>query len=350
MHQPMRRRFQIGFIAFSVVATGLSLYLWLPYDMLLLQLKPLPDTIEQQLQQSVDHGLDGAVVYVSGPNRDPALYAAGWKDRLAKQPADPESLFKIASVTKLYVAAGVAKLVDAGRLGLDDTLADHIPEAVGRIEHADQITLAMLVGHRSGIPNYTDVAGYDWINPTPGWRLALELVAGEPALFAPGTQYRYSNTNYALLGEIIARATGGDYTRYLRDEILAPLDLKDTFFSLAELDRSRLTEGYVDGYEPAVSDRNYSGAAGGIIASPADTGRFLRALGDGTLLGESAQAIYLGLYDMGHTGLVPGYSTMVRYYPDTRTVVALFVNTSGGRTWGTVDVTYDRVLKILARQ
>jgi len=71
---------------------------------------------------------------------------------LTREPADLHALFKIGSLSKLYIATAVAKLVTNGRLLLDKTLADYLPELMGRIEYADQITLRMMVQHRSGIP------------------------------------------------------------------------------------------------------------------------------------------------------------------------------------------------------
>ncbi len=81
-----------------------------------------------------------------------------------KYPAYPQALFKIASITKLYVAVATAKLVKDGRLSLDKTLADYFPELVGRIENSDKITLQLMLQHRSGIPNFVDHPDY-WTKP-----------------------------------------------------------------------------------------------------------------------------------------------------------------------------------------
>ena len=86
----------------------------------------------------------------------PEFYSSGWKNREDKIPADPHSLFKIASISKLYIAAAAAKLVDRKKLSLDKTLADYLPELIGRVENADKITLRMMLQHRSGIPNFID--------------------------------------------------------------------------------------------------------------------------------------------------------------------------------------------------
>ncbi len=133
---------------------------FVPWILLRALLTPLPETIQEQLEKGIKYGLDGIIVYVDETGKPPAFYAAGWKNRENKIPADPHALFKIASITKLYVAVAVAKLANNKQLDLDKTLADYLPELTDRIENADKITLRMMVQHRSGIPNFTDTPGY----------------------------------------------------------------------------------------------------------------------------------------------------------------------------------------------
>ncbi len=131
----------------------ISIVVFPPWDGIWAWITPLPDTVQEQVNDAIGHGLDGIIVYVDESGQPPAFYTAGWKDRDNKIPADPQSLFKIASISKLYVAVATTKLVNDQRLSLDDTLADHFPELVGRIENAETITLRLMVQHRSGIPN-----------------------------------------------------------------------------------------------------------------------------------------------------------------------------------------------------
>ena len=151
-------------IIMPVVAIA-SLVIFPPWDIVWTWLRPLPGTVEQQVDAAMDHGLDGIVVYVDLTGEEPALYSAGWKNRESKVPADPHALFKIASISKLYVALATVKLANDGRLSLDDALADHLPDLVGRIENAEQITLRLMLQHRSGIPNYSDHPDFPWDNP-----------------------------------------------------------------------------------------------------------------------------------------------------------------------------------------
>jgi len=166
----------------------LCLVVFPPWDGIWAWSVPLPDSVQEQVDDAIGHGLDGIIVYVDEAGTPPAFYTAGWKNRENQIPADPQSLFKIASIDKLYVAVATTKLVNAQSLSLDDTLADHFPELVGRIENAETITLRLMLQHRSGIPNFTDYPGY-WENPPNSSEAAFELALDLPANFEPDEEY-----------------------------------------------------------------------------------------------------------------------------------------------------------------
>lgn len=325
-----------------------------PWDGLWAWITPVPNSVQAQVDDAIGHGLDGIIVYVDQAGEAPAFYTAGWKDREKQISADPQSLFKIASIDKLYVAVSIAKLVNDQRLSLDDTLADHFPELVGRIENAETITVKYMVQHRSGIPNFTDSPGY-WENPPDSSEAALELALDLPANFEPDSAYGYSNTNYFLLGELIEKVVGYSHWQYIEEEILIPLDLNNTYTSMEDVDADDIMSGYWVGYEPDLKNDPH----GSMLATAGDVGIFLRALNDGSLLDENEQAIYSSIYEYGHTGLIPGYYSIAHYHSDIDTVVVQFVNTAGGTPIAPVfdtqggtkvmvaDVVYNRIVRIL---
>lgn len=332
-----------------------------PLDLVPPWIAPLPDTVQEQVDDAVDLGLDGIIVYVDQGGQPPAFYAAGWKNKLTQEPADPHALFKIGSVSKLYIATAVAKLVNSGTLSLDETLADYLPELVGRIEYADQITLRMMVQHRSGIPNFTDDAAWDWFTSQTDINKALELVLDEPADFKPDARYRYSNTNYLLIGRILDNALGYSHHQYIAEEILAPLGLTHTYSLLSQVDYDDVVSGYWYGYDDDLRQLDHVIPGGSMIATAQDVGIFLRALNDGSLLNDDEQAIYSSIYEYEHTGWVPGYHSIARYHEDIDTVVVQFVSTTGGETWGTANIiggkataisniVYNRIVRILRKQ
>ncbi|WP_338876441.1 serine hydrolase domain-containing protein [Spirosoma sp. SC4-14] len=331
-------------IAF-IVASISSLY-FVPWILVRAWLAPLPDTVQEQVNDAIGYGLDGMIVYVDQAGKPPELYAAGWHDRKNKIPVNPKALFKIASISKLYVAVAVAKLVNGKHLSLDKTLANYLPELAGRIENADKITLRMMVQHRSGIPNFTDTPGY-WENPPKDNRKTLELVLDKPADFEPDKKYSYSNTNYLLIGEILDKTLGYSHHQYIKKEILTPLELNNTYSLLSEVDLDDVMSGYSVGYDGDLKYNDFINPSGSMVATAKDVGIFLRALNDGSLLKDNEQAIYSSIYDYEHTGLLPGYSSIARYHKDIDAVVVQFVNTSGGYTWNLSEIVYNRIVKIL---
>jgi len=327
------------------LGTITSLY-FVPWPLVNAWIKPLPNTVQEQLNEAIDHGFDGMIVYVDQAGKPPQYYAAGWHDRKNKIPAYPQALFKIASITKLYIAVATAKLVKAGRLSLDKTLAEYFPELVGRIEYSDKITLGMMLQHRSGIPNYIDHPDY-WAKPPQSRQETLEYALDLPADFEPGEDYGYSNTNYMLIEDLIDKTLGYSHQQYIKEEILSPLGLKNTFGSLSEVNIDDVMSGYYVGVEEDLKHQN----TGLMLATAEDVGIFLRALNDGTVFNEGEQGIYSSIYVYEHTGLLVGYQSIAKYHKDMDMVVIQFNNTTNfdGYDWNLAEIIYSRIVKILKR-
>ncbi|MEM7375529.1 MAG: serine hydrolase domain-containing protein [Bacteroidota bacterium] len=328
-----------------LVGTIISLF-FVPWILVWAWILPLPDTVQEQAHEAIEHGFDGIIVYVDEAGKSPAFYAAGWHDREHQIPARPTALFKIASISKLYVALAITKLAHDKRLSLDNTLADYFPELVGRIENAETISLRMMVQHRSGIPNYTDQPDF-WITQPNGRLEALEFALDLPANFEPGKGYGYSNTNYLLLRELMDQLLGYDHFQYIKEKILRPLELNNTFGSVAEVNIDDVMSGYYVGYEEDLKTDDR-----GMLATAEDVGIFLRALNDGSVFEEGEAEMYASIYVYEHTGLVPGYQSIAKYHKDLDAVVIQFTNTTDfdGYQWNTSEIVYHRIVKILRRE
>lgn len=175
-------------ITMAIVSIGCIL-IFVPWLAACAYWKPLPDTVQEQVEDAINYDLDGIIVYVDIKGQEPDFYSAGWKSRENKVSADPHILFKIGSISKLYIAAATAKLVSKERLSLDDTLTDHLPEVAERIENANKITLRMLLQHRSGIPDWIEDPEFPWLTSLRDVNEYLELVFDDPAKFNPGSRY-----------------------------------------------------------------------------------------------------------------------------------------------------------------
>ena len=337
----IKRILRIAFILASIS----SLY-FVPWILVRAWIMPLPDTVQEQLNEGINYGFDGMIVYVDQAGKQPEYYAAGWHDRQKKIPAYPQALFKIASITKLYVAVATVKLVKAGRLSLDKTLAEYFPELADRIEYSDKITLRMMLQHRSGIPNFIDHPDY-WTKPPKNRQETLNYALDLPADFKPGEGYGYSNTNYMLIEDLIDKTLGYPHQQYIKEEILNPLGLKHTYGSLHDVDINDVMSGYYVGVDEDFKTQ-YTGL---MLATAEDVGKFLRALNDGSVFKEGEQEIYSSVYKYEHTGLLVGYQSIAKYFKDIDTVVIQFNNTTNfdGYNWNLAEIIYNRVVKIVRR-
>lgn len=169
------------------------------------------------------------------------LYARGFglADRENERPWTRATLAPIGSITKQFTAAAVMKLVEAKRLALEDTLADHFD---GVPEDKAGITLQHLLTHTSGL--------HDPRIPDPEWIERDELIAlvlAEPLDHAPGSRYAYSNMGFSFLGAIVEERSGKSYADFVRDELLLPAGMRESGYLQGAFDRDRLSVGYSGG-------------------------------------------------------------------------------------------------------
>ncbi len=328
-----------------LVGTVTSLY-FVPWLLVKAWILPLPDSVQEQVEEAIGHGFDGMIAYVHQADEPPQYYAFGWHNKDAKIPARPHALFKIASISKLYDAVAVTKLVSEGRLSLDKTVAEYLPGLVGRIENAEKITLRLMIQHRSGIPNFTDTPNF-WSAPTATYEESLALILDKPANFEPDEDYEYCNTNYLLINKIMDDVLGHDNFQFIKDEILIPLGLKNTFASLDEVNLEDVMSGYHVGYPYDLKENNY-----GMHATVEDVGTFLRALNDGSLFQPGEQEIYASVYEYEHGGWVPGYQSFAAYHKDLDAVVVAFYSTTDAKlyNWNLAEIINGRIIKILRMQ
>jgi D-alanyl-D-alanine carboxypeptidase len=307
---------------------------------------PLPDTVQEQLDEAIGYDFEGMLVYIDQAGQQPQHYASGWHNRKTKIPAKQEALFKIASISKLYDAVAVTKLVSKGRLSLDKTLAEYLPELKKAIENAEKITLRLMIQHRSGIPNFTDTPKF-WEDPIKTYEENLALIDGKPANFRPGEDYEYCNTNYLLINKIMDNELGYGNFQFIQEEILNPLHLKNTFSSLNEVNIDNVMSGYHVGYPHDLKENDY-----GMHATAEDVGIFLRALNDGSVFDKGEQEIYASIYEYEHDGWVPGYQSFAKYNKELDAVIIAFYSTTDPKlyNWNLSEIINNRIVKILKRK
>jgi D-alanyl-D-alanine carboxypeptidase len=313
-------------------------------------------------RQMVATGAPGALVYVRDRDGVHAA-AAGYSDLRRKRKMSPVVSFRVGSITKTFVAAVVLELAGERKLSLEDTVERWLP---GAIPNGREVTLRQLLSHTSGVPNYTEDRAFldrAFRNPLRVWTPAelVQVAARETPLFMPGDRFSYSNTNYILLGLVVEAATGTPVAEQLRLRIFEPLALTHTIFPSAAALPAPFTRGYmlpgngfiaVSGKRPRdVTSWHPSlfWAAGAVVSTADDLARFYSALLGGRLLApellaqmERTRTIVLGdgyglgLEDTtstcgdawGHSGSVPGYTTVVWATRDGSRVAVAAENTT----------------------
>jgi D-alanyl-D-alanine carboxypeptidase len=172
----------------------------------------------------------GAILHVRGPQLGAWTGVVGLGRVAPDVPIRRADRFRAGSIAKTLLAVAVLQLAERGRLSLDAPLPEVLPASVaGRFPHAADISVRMLLGHRSGIPEWNSLAVHEQIarNPAKVWKVSefLDLAAAQPPVFAPGTGYFYNNTDYNLLGLIIERVTRRSWRQEVARRVIRPLGL-----------------------------------------------------------------------------------------------------------------------------
>ncbi len=206
--------------------------------------------------------------------------AAGLRDLGAQARVEPDTVFRIASMTKNFTAMAIMKLRDEGRLSLDSPAARYVPELRDlRSPTSDSpaITVRHLLSHAAGFPEdnpWGDRQLAESDETLSGW-----MRTGFPFSQAPGMGYEYSNTGFAILGQVVARVSGLRARDYIDQEILKPLGMRSTKWEAAEVPNDRIAHGYgrPDGSwvkETPLADGAY-GVMGGLYSSVPDLARLV---------------------------------------------------------------------------
>jgi len=321
----------------------------------------------QKLQSILDEGVNrlkvpGLQAYVRTPDGYTWSGTSGTTDLRRKNPMRRDHVLRVGSTTKSFTAVLILKLVEEGKLSLDEPIAKWFPD----IPNAEAITVRQLLNHSSGIPEFIPKVLMKSIIPSTYWQPEemVEIIAQGKPSFTPGSDWEYSNSNYYLLGLIAEQLSGKPVTQLLHEQIIDPLHLEHTYFIPYEPAPAGLVPGFDRDLSkiPGMLDigvRNTSWATAaftsGALASTADDlGIFYESLFAGKLLSPSSMAEMttfitapnpgfdaqngygLGLMRLavdgqelvGHVGQFMGSSSIAMYAPDKGTIIVLTTNLS----------------------
>lgn len=320
------------------------------------------DGVQQALDSLVRDGdFPGALAAVQGRDGRIRNYTAGVGDLRTRAKVPTDGYVRIASNTKTFTAVVVLQLVGEGKVGLDESVETYLPGLLrGDGIDGHNITVRQLLQHTTGLPSYTDFLADGILPFQHTYFQPLELVkmaVAKKATATPGKEFQYSNTNYVVAGLLIEKVTGRPVIEEITNRTIKRIGLRETYFPNVgdETIRKPHAKGYHrdDPSKPYTdvteTDPSLGWAAGQVIATPSDIGRFFTALLDGKLL-EPAQLdqmretipapdfpegseyglglvstpLTCGDLSWGHGGSIQGYSTTNAATDDGRaTTIAL---------------------------
>lgn len=271
----------------------------------------------------------------------------GYADISAFEPADDETIYQIASITKMFTAASIMQLVEQGRIDLERPVIDYVPTLP---EWGRSIQVRHMLNHTSGLPDISEMEGIDFSQqyaPDEVLRILSEGCSGPE--FEPGTRYRYSSAGYLLLGIVLEQVSGLSYGEYLQQNISDPLGLDSTAY--CQMVSENIAQGYrvSEGnlYPVESSNISLAYAAGGVCSTASDLIAWQQYLEAGHVVGADlyqemtipltlpsgeslrygygiAVGEYSGAEAVGHNGRITGFeAALVRFPADDLTIVIL---------------------------
>jgi CubicO group peptidase (beta-lactamase class C family) len=170
----------------------------------------------------------------------------GYSDMDSKSPATPATIYRIASITKLFTSTAIMQLRDAGKLRLDDPVSQYLPWFTIQSEFTDDppITIRNLLTHTAGIPR--EAAFPYWTDHKfPTREEMIEALPAQEAVFAPSTTYKYSNLGMSILGEVVTAVSGKPWQEYVHENILEPLGMSNTTTDPQTEEREQMATAYM---------------------------------------------------------------------------------------------------------
>jgi CubicO group peptidase (beta-lactamase class C family) len=302
--------------------------------------------------------------------------AFGYAEVSAKTAATPQTLYRIGSVTKTFTALAVLQLHQDGKLGLDDRVRDRVTTTAIHARNIGllDVTIRELLTHSSGLQR--DLPGTWWTQPSFPAQFPDDFSATYPS----STEWKYSNVGYALLGEVIAAASGEPWARYVERRILGPLGMANSE-AMPPRDEARLATGYSrpmpgEPHVPAARvDHGAVNPAGGMVSTIEDLGRYLAfhmGSGGSVLGGKSLREMHRpqwlledwqtawslgmrvrrvdGRVRVGHPGTTPGFAAIMEFIPELKLGVAVLTNADDGNPASYCDYALQLLTPIVAKE
>ncbi len=330
------------------------------------------NTFENQVKEILDsvvikEDVAGAALFAINNTGEEAWLASGLKNKETNEPLGKETKFRIASISKTFLAVTILQLMEEEELTMDTKYADILPDSVVELfPYGNEITVYQLLSHTSGLYDFEDDQFvdilfqnllYQW---TPWDLMNHALNADSAVFFPPNTEYHYSNTNYILLGLIVEALTDKSLEQNIRERIIAPLSLNNTYSWEEAVSWENCATGYMAysaGNMFVVNDQTlplyFEWGHGQMVSTVYDLSLFFRALTNGKLFQYqetynlmtdwttlSGQTYGLGIDNLsgelgvGHDGSTGGNYSFASINPQTGAMIILCFNQSSDTFMG----------------
>ncbi len=276
----------------------------------------------------------------------------GLADIEQQTPTTERTVYRLGSLSKQFTAAALLKLVEQGKVSLDESIRTYLPNYP---EAGNAVTVRHLLQHTSGLTNYTAQSDY-WrhMNDDLPRTEVLEWFASKPPVYTPGTRYVYCNTGYFLLGLIIEKVSGESYEAFVQTNLLDPIGLKATYYDGGKRAIPEAARGYMRDAGKLVPCRPLNlelvAGAGAMASTALDVYAFHQGLRAGKVLSPEIYKLMItppklagdepSHYGMGfhvdqvgkhtvqrHGGLVFGFKSCYYYYPEEDLTIIILMNT-----------------------
>jgi CubicO group peptidase (beta-lactamase class C family) len=252
--------------------------------------------------------------------------------------------YRIGSITKMFTAVLIYQLIDEKKLSLDDTLSEYFKE----LPNAGKITISQMLGHRSGLANFTNNnTNYDsWKDQPKTHEELLAMIKNQKPDFEPNARADYNNSNYLLLSYILEKIYHKPYKQIVTERVIKKIGLKHTYYGdhVGFQENEAISYKYFDNRwkeDRAVYLDNFNGV-GAIISTPADMCGFINALFSDMLISKNSLNIMkhmvkgygMGMFPygtdkhpgFGHNGKTEGFGSSLQYYPENKLSIAYCTN------------------------
>ncbi|HKR11604.1 MAG TPA: serine hydrolase [Pyrinomonadaceae bacterium] len=319
--------------------------------------------IDELMKKYYDYGQFNGSILVAEKGQVVYAKGLGFANMEWSIPNQPDTKFRIGSITKQFTATLILQLVEDGKLKLDGKITDYLTDY--RKDTGDRVTIHQLLNHTSGIPSYTarpDFRTAIMRNPYKVADFVKQLASGDLE-FEPGAKFSYNNSGYILLGAIIEKVTGKSYETVLTERILKPLGMTNSGYDTTSPLMPKRASGYQkqpSGYVNApYLDMSLPYAAGSIYSTVEDLYKWDQALHEGKILSaESRKLMFtpgLSTYGygirvtdeaignsalktklIGHTGGINGFNSLLTRAVDKGQTVIILDNVAQGRRHGPI--------------